>query len=252
MRFKQLSLVALGGLALSAGLKAETINYYVISQQAQPFQIEEQGSNHSGIVTDIVKAVFDGSDYELAYHTYPFNRMITVLEAGGEENWVTYGSPNWGSVQAENLSDKPIYTVRHTLVTSTKSPFNFADMSSLNGKGVVLLHGFDYPELIPYIEKGDVAEIRVKNYQSAFRVIQRTAGEAAFVEMSSRVSYNLDKLQLDRDLYRMEPFSLVIPDYYIHLAFSKQMKPEIQDFINDRLEEMRTSGELDDIIGNYI
>ncbi len=70
---------------------ASEVNYYVIAEQARPFQIEQQGEQHSGIVTDIVSAIFAESDYEVKYHTYPFKRMISVLEAGGEENWVTYG-----------------------------------------------------------------------------------------------------------------------------------------------------------------
>ncbi len=75
---------------------AEAVNYYVIAKQAQPFQIEDQSDNHSGIVTDIVKAIFADGKYDINYHTYPFNRMISILEAGGEKNWITYGSPNWG------------------------------------------------------------------------------------------------------------------------------------------------------------
>lgn len=237
---------------LSASLSAKTINYYVIANQAQPFQIEESGEKQSGMVTDIVRKVFENSDYEIVYHTYPFNRMIATLEAGGEPNWITFGSPNWGKVQAENLSDKPIYTVKHTLVTSKRNAFEFNGMESMKGKGVVLLLGFDYPDLLPYIENGTVEDIRVKDYQAAFRVVQRTPGDTAFVEMASRVKYNMKKLGLNPQDFITQPFSTVIPDYSIYLAFSHQMEPEIQDFINQRLEQMRVSGELDAIIANYI
>ncbi|MCL9781262.1 transporter substrate-binding domain-containing protein [Vibrio sp. S4M6] len=238
---------------LTPGLAtAETVNYYVISKQAQPFQIEDNANNHSGIVTDIVQAIFSGDRYDISYHTYPFNRMISILEAGGEKNWITYGSPSWGSVQAENLSDMPIYTVKHALVTSKTGHFKFDGMNSLKGKGVVLLHGFDYPQLIPYISSGDVEEIRVKNYRSAFKVVNRTPGDTAFVEMSSRVKYNLGKLNLDKNKYDIQAFSDVIPDYKIYLAFDKNMDPSLQKFINKRLAELKKSGEIDVIISKYI
>lgn len=237
--------------SLSASSWAEEINYYVIGQQAQPFQIEENGANHSGIVTDIVEEIFTGSGYELVYHTFPFNRMISQLEAGGEKNWVTYGSPNWGGVQADNLSTEPIYMVEHVLVTGANGEFEYTGIDSLKGKGVILLHGFDYPELEPYIASGDIEEIRVKDYQAAFRVASRMAGEAAFVEMASRINYNLDKLGLDKSKFEILSFSNVIAEYPIHLALQPDMPPEIQDYINDRLADIKTNGKLSQIVEQY-
>ena len=75
---------------------ANKIDYYVIAEQARPFQIETKGADHSGIVTDIVKEVFKDSDHQLNYHTYPFNRMISILSSQDQGNWITYGSPHWG------------------------------------------------------------------------------------------------------------------------------------------------------------
>ena len=54
---------------------------------------------------------------------------------------------------------------------SQTGKFDFEGMQSLNGKGIVLLHGFDYPQLAPYISSGEVEEIRVKNYKSAFKAV---------------------------------------------------------------------------------
>ncbi len=233
-------------------MASDVVNYYVIAGQAQPFQIEEQGKSHKGIVSDIIAEIFAGSDYQLNYHTYPFNRMISTLEAGGEQNWVTYGSPSWGRVQSEHLSDLPIYQVKHTLVTSTRASFHYEDLGSIKGKGLVLLLGFDYAELTPYIEQGDFSEIRVKNYQAAFSIMERLPSDTAFVEMESRVKYHLNRLGLTEQSFRLEAFSDVIADYPIHLAFSGEMKPEIRLFINQRLAEMKANGSLQEIINRYI
>ncbi|MGF1694403.1 transporter substrate-binding domain-containing protein [Vibrio lamellibrachiae] len=246
------SLLFVSSLLLSHVVMAKPVNYYVISEQAQPFQIEEKSENHSGIVTDIVRAIFEQSEHEITYHTYPFNRMISVLESGGEENWITYGSPNWGSVQADNLSDIPIYTVKHSIVMSSQDPIKFVGMHSVTNKGIVLLRGFDYIELQPYLDDGSIEEVRVKDYQAAFRVVKRTPGEMAFVEMESRVRYNLSKLSLDPTKFSIQPFSDVIADYPIYLAFSSSMDPELQAFINQRLSSMKEAGELELIISKYI
>lgn len=239
-------------MALSAFSSAEEVNYYVIADQARPFQIEHNGQKHSGMVTDIVSAIFANTDYIVNYHTYPFKRMISVLEAGGAPNWITYGSPNWGRVQAENLSNQPIYTVKHVLVTSNKAPFMFSNIQDIRGRSVVLLLGFDYPDLIPHFENGTVNEMRVKDYGAAYRVVQRTPRDTAFVEMESRVMYNLKRLELPLEEYQIQSFNTVIPDYPIYLAFSSKMNPDVQAFINKRLSELKTSGEIDEIIKKYL
>lgn len=231
---------------------SETINYYVVAKQAAPFQIEDNNGQHKGIITDIVKAIFVNSPYELDYHTYPFNRMISLLESGGKPNWITSGSPVWGGVQAKNLSDIPIYTVKHTLVSSSKKPFNFKMMTDLNDKVIVLLHGFDYPQLTPYFKNGLIEELRVKDYTAAFRVINKIPGDTVFVEMESRVKYNFNKQRLDSSRYHMQPFSSVIPDYPIYLAFDPKMNIDVKKFINERLKSLKQSGAIDSIIKKYI
>lgn len=109
----------------SYAFASEPVHYYIIASQAQPFQIETDGSSHRGMVSDIVEAVFDDSQYEIDYHTYPFNRMIDKLDARENPNWVTYGSPSWGNIQSVNLSKDPIYNVKHVLLSSGKEPFEF-------------------------------------------------------------------------------------------------------------------------------
>ncbi|WP_198599275.1 ABC transporter substrate-binding protein [Vibrio sp. 10N.261.55.A7] len=249
---RSLLMLVLFSLVALPAWSAMPVNYYVIASQAQPFQIEEQANEHRGIVTDIVRAIFESSEHEIIYHTYPFNRMISILEAGGEENWITYGSPNWGGVQAENLSELPIYTVKHSIVMSSDNPSHFVGMHSVSDKGIVLLRGFDYAEIQPYFDDGSVTEVRVKDYQAAFRVISKIPGELAFVEMDSRVKYNLGKLGLNEEDFAIQSFSSVIKDYPIYLALSPTMDSDLQVYINQRLKQLKESGDLDKIISNYI
>lgn len=246
------TLTALALISACASLQAASINYYVIAKQATPFQIRTGENHHSGIVTDIVKAVFEDSPYEMNYHTYPFNRMISQLEAGGEPNWITYGSPGWGKVQSENLSEIPIYTVKHVLVSNPTSNIQFHTIDDMKQKIIVLLHGFDYPQLLPYFEQGEIEELRVKDYQAAFRIINKFPDYAAFVEMESRVKYNLAKLNQVASDYQIQSFQSLIPDYPIYLALDPKMNPQVQEFINRRLRELKSSGQMDKIIHQYL
>ncbi len=237
-----------------------TVNYYVIAKQAMPFQITETsnsprtdtGAGHSGIVTEIVQAVFENSQYEVNYHTYPFNRMISKLNMGGKSNWITYGSPGWGGVQAKNLSDIPIYKVKHVLMNSKKKPFQFNTVDDIKNKAVVLLHGFDYPQLQPGFDDGSIEELRVKDYAAAFRIIKKLPGDTVFVEMQSRINFNVRQQSIDPKQFQMQSFSAVIPDYPIYLAFDPNMDNKIQKFINRRLTELKAAGKLDQIIEKYV
>ncbi|MGF1727587.1 substrate-binding periplasmic protein [Photobacterium nomapromontoriensis] len=235
----------------SYGTAIEPVNYYVITEQAAPFQIENNNL-HQGIISDIVTAVFQDSHYQIRYHSYPFNRMITLLEAGGEPNWITYGSPQWGGVQANNLSEDSVYNVKHVLVSSSKQPFTFKSISDLEDKVVVLLHGFDYPQLVPFIEKGHIEELRVKDYGAAFRVINKLPADTAFIEMESRVKYNLDRQHKNRNDFSIQSFDAIIPSYPIHLAFDPNMDDDLQHFINKRIVELKSSGDIDKIIDKYL
>lgn len=229
---------------------AETINYYVIAKQAMPFQITTD-NKHSGIVSDIVNNIFL-ENYTINYHTYPFNRMISELESGDAENWVTYGSPDWGGVQAENLSDMPIYTVSHSILTNAKSELIFTDVEDIKDQVFILLYGFDYPTLQPLIDNGQIKELRVKDYAAAFRILDKMPQDAVFIEMTSRIKYNLAIQSKDLNNYNLQDFSALIPSYPIYLALDPNMDSDIQQFINQQLAILSKSGTLSEIISNYI
>ena len=70
--------------------------------------------------------------------------------------------------------------------------------------------------------------------------------------MESRVVYNIKRLELPMENFQIQSFSAVIPDYPIYLALSPKMNPKVQSFINKRLAELKSSGQIDDIIKKYI
>ncbi len=227
------------------------INYMVIQDQAQPFQNHQNKKNHTGIITDIVKEIFSGPEYELKIHTLPFNRMISMLEKGNIENWITFGSPNWPGVQSANLSKLPVFNVQHSLLTSTKQNFDINSATDLFGKTVILLHGFDYPGLERYIAEKHIKAIKVKSYKSAFKVVNRLKDKAGFVEMDVRIKYNLKKEELPVRDYNLHNFSKVIDDYDLHLAMSPQFNKALQQHLESELDKLRQSGDLAEIINAY-
>lgn len=237
---------------LSATASATVLEYFVIQDQAEPLQIQTKGENHRGIVTDVLKQAFDGTEHQLVIHTYPFNRYLAELNKHKDKNWVTYGSPAWGDMQAANLSAYPVLEVKHSILSRADSDFVYQTPEDLNGKIAVLLFGFDYPGLEEQIKKGAVSEVRVKNYDSAFRVVDRLKNVGGFVEMDLRLKYHLKRLGFTQNDYTLFEVNNLIPKYNIHLAYSPGIDPELQQFMDKRLQEMRNNGQLASIISDYL
>ncbi|KGJ96872.1 substrate-binding periplasmic protein [Colwellia psychrerythraea] len=239
-------------LFIATSSKAATeINYMVIQDQAQPFQNHQNKKHHTGIITDIVKEIFSSPEYELKIHTLPFNRMISMLEKGDIENWITFGSPNWPGVQSANLSKLPVFNVQHSLLTSTQQDFDINSAEDLFGKTVILLHGFNYPGLEEHIAEKRIKAISVKNYKSAFKVVNRLKDKAGFVEMDVRIKYNLKKEELATKDYNLHNFSKVIENYDLHLAMSPKFDKELQRHLEESLDKLYQTGNLEKIIEAY-
>jgi len=248
---------ALKGLIISLLLLATKVNavtevnYMVIQDQAQPFQNHQNKKNHSGIITDIVRKIFSSPEYNVKIHTLPFNRMISMLEKGNIDNWITFGSPNWPGVQSANLSKLPVFNVQHSLLTSKQQNFDISSVQDLFGKTVILLHGFDYPGLEEHIATKEIKAIKVKNYKSAFKVVNRLKDKAGFVEMNVRIKYNLKKQALEARNYNLHNFSKVIADYDLHLAMSPNFDKALQQHLDKELTKLQQSGNLEKIIKTY-
>ncbi|TQV88454.1 transporter substrate-binding domain-containing protein [Aliikangiella coralliicola] len=238
-------------ILFSIDLSAATFNYMVVQKQSRPLQIEDYNQNHRGIVTDIVYAIFDGSNHRINTNTLPFDQLISDLESSRYANWITYGSPGWVSVQSDNLSDKAILKVRHNIVVNRQDDFEFKQKSDLDNKTIILLAGFDYPELEKYIKEKRLREIRVKNFNAAFKLLERLGKRACFIEMDLRIKYNQKILSIKENSFRSQSFSSVIPDYNIYLALDSNMDEKLQEFINKRLKLLANEAWLNEVIQKY-
>lgn len=235
----------------AVSISAADISYIVIEKQARPLQIEQYSHNHSGIVTEVVNNIFADSEHRVTTHTLPFKTMIAELEAGRYTNWLTFGSPSWGGVQAQNLSKLPLLTVTHSLLTTASNPLRFQNIQDLYGKTAVLLEGFDYPGLEEHIKPGGIRVVRVKNYPLAFKMLDRLGARGFLVEMKLRILYNLKQEALDLERYTLQDFSSVIAPYKVHMAMSPNMPEDVQQHINNRLEALRDAGKLNEITNKY-
>ena len=230
---------------------SETLSYLVIEDQAEPFQIVDSSKQHSGIVSDLLFKIFEKSPYHLKLNSYPFKRMIKTINDGTFPYWITYGSSHWGAPQNVNLSECSILTVRHVLLPPKGETILFKGIGDLLGQRVILLFGFEYPYLDEYLAAEQMTELRVQSYPSAFKALEFKRG-FGFIEMESRIKYNLKKIGENYTDYYPVDMSNIIPQYDIRFAMSPLMPDKIKRYIDDRCNQLKRSGEYEHIFNKYL
>ena len=249
-------LLALVGWLLTHALIAEEINYLVIQKQAEPMQIVDDNSLHDGLITDVVTEVFKNSPHTVNVHAMPFNSMQRRILNGEFSNWLTYGAPGWDSPQNINLTPTPLLTVKQSLLIPAKSPFEYTDAESLYGKTLILIVGFNYPGLKPYLNDGRIKDVRIVDYKRIFMELLTGDRFTAFVAMDFRSRYQLKRVQeqgirISEQDFRRVDFSNVMPPYTVHLAVDPSMPKEIQTFIDHRIQALHHDGSIEKIMDRY-
>ena len=72
-----------------------SVSYFVLAQTVEPLMIVRDGDPMAGgLFTDILKKVFENSEYVIEPTVMPWQRMKEEFKRS--DNWVTYGGKDWG------------------------------------------------------------------------------------------------------------------------------------------------------------
>ncbi len=254
---------------LPALCSAVEITYYVLDKNAHPFQIVNDDSEVSGIITDIVEELFRDSSHRFDVKVFPVLRLERHLFSQQSANWITYGSPVWKSAVG-TLSNESLFTVKHVLITGKDSEFKFRKIEDLYERHIALLFGFDYPGLNPYLrydyesiktkkvietekQKRKIYKIydsRPQTYKQAFILLDNNRVDG-FVEMDLRIRYNLKATGRNPVDYIFFDFSSIIAPYDIHLRLSKTLSKIAKDEIDNKIKRFKVNGKIKEIINRY-
>lgn len=235
---------------------ADDITYLVIQKQSEPLQIITEDGFHSGVITDLVREIFRDSEHRLQIEAMPFKEIQRRVAAGEYNNWLIYGARDWSPPQNINLTSTPVFTARHRLLVAKNSNFDYLRIDSLFDETLALLVGFDYPGLDSYLASGAIDDVRMVAYRRVFMELLSRRRLAGFVEMDSRLRYQLKQvreqgMRVAEQDFTFHDFSAVIPDYDIHLALDPAMPAHIQQFIDQRLRLLRRDGTVQAIMASY-
>lgn len=241
-------------LTAAGGVRAaSTVNYLVLPERSEPFQIVRDGKSEGGIVSDIVKAVFAGSPYSVRIRVLPINRLQFSVRKGLIHNWILYDAKPWPFLnQQETLIDEPLFRAHHIVLSCRDHLPPMSTILDLRGLQLAVLKHFDYLALDKADRAGIAHEVRVGDYISGIRLVELGRVDG-FVEMSSRLRYHLAhwKGELPPCLHAVD-FSAIIPDYNIYLAVDRQMPKREQAFVKQRVRALRKDGTVMRILQRYL
>lgn len=246
---KKLAIYGLMLIIHSIGVQADTVNYLVMSKAGRPFQIEENGNHHEGIITDLVYEIFRNSKHTVVTHTFPYKRMQLYIQDQQFPNWLRYGSPDWGPLNS-NLTDEPVFLAKNVIVSTKSRQFSYHTPSDLLNQRVILIFGFQYPGLEQLLLQKKIDDIRVKDFESAYIALDARRGEGV-VDFETRAKYNLKSLGRNINDYDISYLGNVEKDFAVHLNMAPEISPELQAFINRRLNELKGEAFVEKLIKKY-
>ena len=235
---------------------ASELTYLIIANQAEPFQINSSNYQaNSGIISDVVAALANKKNLTITTHVMPFKRYVHEIEKNTYTNWISYGSPLWRLekqhwAQNKRLSKQALFRAHHSLVQRHDDPTHYAEVEDLFGKTVILLKGFDYPGVMPFIKTGQIKKVDVKSHQSALKALTSKRGDV-FIEMDSRIRYALKQHNIDRSSLKLSDVPLITPSLDIHLSFGDEVSQDTIDWIDDQIIIMKANAQLEAIINRY-
>ena len=209
-----------------------------------------------GLFTEIVKKVFEGSEYTVEPVVVPWQRMKDELRQ--RRNWITYGfREGFESDIPFELSNVPVFPFRHVAATLRDNNITIEKPEDVFGHTVILVENFHYPGLDSYLTNptegsgsGQIQSVRAFSPEGTLRMLRHRRGDIVF-DWQARLVYNLTAIDLALDEIRFQDASDIIPTKVMYFAYSPHWSMSFKQFIDARLQTLLDDETLDTILQKY-
>jgi hypothetical protein len=235
----------------------ERVTYMILAETVEPIMIVREGDPMAGgIMTEIVKLIFAGSDYEIEPRVLPWRRMKEQFRE--RDDWIVHGFPeSFGADDNAELSERPIFPFNHSAVTLESRNLTVRTLEDLTDHTVILVENFQYPRLDDYLDKindGDIATsvgvLRAFTPKGTLEMLRHGRGDVV-IDWQARLVYNLESAGLDFEDVEFHDATAIVPTENIHLVFSSRQSASFRTFVNRRIQTLTESGELRKIVEKY-
>jgi hypothetical protein len=242
----------------SASSNAETsVSYLVLAQTVEPLMIVRDGDPMAGgLFTEILKKVFEDSEYIIEPTVMPWQRMKEEFRR--RDNWVTYGFREGFEADIPfELDSIPIFPFNHVAATMTDNNLTIEKPEDLFGKTVILVENFHYPGLDSYLTNpaegtgsGQIQSVRAFSPEGTMQMLKHRRGDVVF-DWQARLVYNLSAASLKPGDIRFQDASSIIPTKSMYFAYSPQWSASFKQFVHTRLQTLRADGTIVAILRKY-
>jgi hypothetical protein len=233
------------------------VSYFVLAQTVEPLMIVRNGDPMAGgLFTDILKKVFENSEYVIEPSVMPWQRMKEEFRQS--DNWVTYGFRDGFEDDIPfELSSISIFPFNHVAATLADSNVSVTKVEDLFGRTVILVENFHYPGLDSYltnpsagIGNGQIQSVRAFDIKGTLQMLKHRRGDAVF-DWKLRLVHNLPKANMKLDEIRFQDASAIIPTREMYFAYSPNWSESFKKFVHNRLKSLKADGTLDTILRKY-
>lgn len=235
----------------SADIWCDEINYLIVEDISEPFQITEQNKSKGGIVSDIIDEAFKDSPHTIIQHILPLKRLHKLVKSGEIKNWMAYDAKAWNSLSPWGaFVDEPLFSVNHTYLTCQENaPRKITSSKDIESRHLAVIKNFVYPELTQLQQTGKLNLKTVDTYLQGINLVGLNRIDG-FVEMELRVRFNIQQKQLNKPCFQFINMSQIVPEYSIFLTIDKHNKT-INHFAKQRIKELKQAGTIDVILDRY-
>ncbi len=244
-------LLTLCGAHGALNAQEATLNYLIISELSAPFQLVDDNISTGGIVTDIVEELAQRAEHTLTYTVGSTERIETIIKYGQKQPWIAYTAKVWPDLSEHyTYLEVPLFEVTHSMLTCDPNIQAVNSTGVLRGKRLAILKSFDYPEITPLANRGELSLTDIRSYEQGFDLVkfQRVHG---FVEMDIRLKYNLGRYDGHEDCMHLADLRKVIAPYSIYLAVSRDLTLDATRALERTLEAMVNDTFIRNVVNRY-
>ncbi|MEH6473870.1 MAG: ABC transporter substrate-binding protein [Halopseudomonas sp.] len=211
----------------------------------------DQGADRQGYVVELVRELFDQSEYRVVYQNMPWARALQLLEAG--QITAAIGVTH-DELPTAVFPDEPIgYFQGHFLLPS-HSDWHYSGPESLGNMRLGVINGYDYGEFNQVIDQ----------LRGSDRLMELSGDDAINRGLGMLARGRIDAFLEDRDVARYTVSQLGLRDkvrsgdsvgqpVVLYLAFSQQhptAEKHAQQW-STGIRLLRASGRLAEILSTY-
>mgnify|MGYP001627777341 CR=1 FL=1 len=210
-----------------------------------PYLIVSEDHEYSGIAYDVVTRIADRMGYRVEAHEIPRKRVDGLLLDGLID--ATPRAREWTEEPEKFLFTDTIVPVREVFFSTADSDFQYRGELSLRGITLVTPLGYKYPQLQPLFDSGAVKRYEVSQDRDIFTfllfgrgidagVADMTVGQWIIRQNDWRGKFKHSEQAISEFGYRL----MVRPGW-----------TSFVEAFNKRFEQMKASGELEEILDQY-